>query len=160
MIKSSLKKRQLFGIALSCLSIILVITACNEEDCQELTEVKINARFYDHIADEPTVCSTLTLFGLKSDSLILNNASSVSNFSLYLRQDTTQTTFVFQFPEEVNDTVTIHHSNNRSVISLDCGCATFFTVDSIKWTHHQIDTIIVKQKEIGTGNEENIRFYL
>lgn len=142
------------------LGLLLIGYACEEEGCQELTEVVVNARFYDPVTDEATIAPTLTLQGLGSDSLLLQQANSVSTFSLYLRQDTTATGFVFHFPQEVKDTVYIMHTNYHQVISLDCGCATFFTIDSMRWTRHQLDTLIIKQSQIGTDYEENIRFYL
>ena len=148
------------GMILLLLLITLSLVSCAEEGCQESRIVKVNARFFDKASNEP-MALTLTLKGVDNDSLLLNSASKVSMFELFLKQDTSVTAYVLSFPADDvdNDTLFIRHTNKDKVISMDCGCATFSTIDAVYYTKHTIDSLVLINKAIGTSDEENIRIY-
>lgn len=143
------------------LLITLSLVSCAEDGCQESRIVKVNARFFDKASNEP-MALTLTLKGVDNDSLLLNSASKVSMFELFLKQDTSVTAYVLSFPADDvdNDTLFIRHINKDKVISMDCGCATFSTIESVYYSRHTIDSLVLINKAIGTSDEENIRIYL
>ena len=143
------------------LLITLPFVSCTEEGCQESRIVKVNTRFLDKEANEPTAV-TLTLKGVDNDSLLLKAAQRVSVFEVFLKQDTTFTAYVLSFPADDvdNDTLFIRHTNKQKVISMECGCATFSTIDTVYCTKHTVDSLVLIHKAIGTSDEENIRIYL
>ncbi len=147
-------------IALQLLLIIFSLVSCAEEGCQESRIVKVNARFFDKASNEP-LALTLTLKGVGNDSLLYDNVAKVSTFEFFLKQDTSFTAFVLAFPADDvdNDTIFIRHTNKDKVISMDCGCATFSTINSIDYSRHTIDSLVIRNKAIGTSDEENIRIY-
>lgn len=149
------------GSILLLLLMTLSLVSCSEEGCQESRIVKVNARFFDMASNEPRAV-TLTLKGVDNDSLLLKSASKVSRFEFFLKQDTTFTAYVLAFPADDvdNDTLFIRHINKDKVISMDCGCATFSTIDSVIYSKHTIDSLVLINKAIGTSDEENIRIFL
>jgi len=148
------------GMILLLLLAILTLVSCAEEGCQESRIVKVNARFFDKASNEP-LALTLTLKGVDNDSLLLDSVVKVSSFELFLKQDTSFTAYVLSFPagDVDNDTLFIRHINKDKIISMDCGCATFSTIESIYWSRHTIDSLAIRNKVIGTSDEENIRIY-
>ncbi|MCD7973561.1 MAG: DUF6452 family protein [Candidatus Azobacteroides sp.] len=136
--------------------------SCGDTECSESTNATLAAVFY---IDEDNISSgdSLLVYGLHNDSLLIKvSTPTIINFPLKLEEHTTS--FVFDFTGDlqvdlVKDTVRFFHQNSPHFISEACGCAMFYTIDSIRYTRHKIDSIAVVNKDIINEELENIQIF-
>ena len=158
-------KNKLIHIAF-LLFFAVVLTCCKPTNsCIIKDNVRLKLLFTaDSISiggDSVTVAKldSLTLYGLERDSLILNNAKSVSSANLPLRTDTTATAFVLQY-SDLTDTFYIVHTNREQYISLACGCFVYHDIDTVTSTRNLIDSITIINSTIENYSQDNVRFHL
>ncbi|MCL1943441.1 MAG: DUF6452 family protein [Candidatus Azobacteroides sp.] len=135
---------------------------CGETECSESTTTALYANFYQK-SDNASHADTLFVYGLGNDSLLYDSVRTAT-LTLPLRLKENTTAYVFKFitrsaTEVVNDTVTFIHQNNEHFISASCGCAMFYTIDTVIYTRRHIDSIAVNNKAIVNEPRENIRIF-
>jgi len=148
---------------LSFLTGINTISSCNNDItlCESSTSTLIGIGFYQMNFNPPfdTILPAVTIFGLgKIDSLFAK--SSETNVHLPLNQNSDTTSFYIQ-PDTTGlaDTIQIIYTRTIHLISPACGFVTFYNIDSINTTHHNIDSIYLETKTINNTNVENIQLF-
>lgn len=106
--------------------------------------------------DSLTVVALNTVIG---DSVITEKTASVSSASVPLSYTKTETTVVFKFIKNVNDTIWITHTNTPHFISMDAGIAMYYHIDNVRHTSHAIDSVSIINPEVDTNEKNNIRLH-
>jgi len=158
-------------------SILLNVSCSTDETCTQSKYVKFTAGFYHpHFNDTTKVLTvtslqidSLTIQGMKYDTLTHkynlidsllynNNKSKLSSINLPLNNFATQSMFRFTL-NSVVDTVTIYHTYFNNFLSLECGCIVTHSIDTVITTHHYIDSVQIKIRDVNTTSVENLRIY-
>jgi len=153
---------------------ILFVSCSEDEECRQTRYVRMYAGFYTINTDTITniesearlkLTDSLSVRGIGAESFLYTNAVRKDSVNLPLNKSANLSEFVFTFKDSlsvaVSDTVGIYYENHERYLSFECGCLNTFTLDSlkIKTTHHYIDSVVVKFKEVNTTHVENIKIY-
>ncbi len=134
------------------LAIAFAMASCTPDtECRQDEHVRCVVVFADANTGEALAFDSLTVQGVGSDSLILNNAKGVSKLSLPLRVDTTATSFLLTSGDIYQETITIYHTPAPYFVSMACGCFVYHTIDTI-----QTDNILFTQAEILNSAVQNM----
>ena len=141
---------------------LLFFSCESEELCEQSTVSVLNAGFYS-IQDslpEPTSVDNFSIYGIgRADSLIYNQASSIGSFVLPLSHSFDTTGFILTLGTEI-DTIRFLYTRELHLLSMECGFATYYYIERVDNTANAIDSIIVVNKKVTTGDDENIQIYL
>ena len=141
----------------------LIYFSCeSEESCEQSTVTALNAGFYSIQDSLPEAASVdgFTVYGIgRADSLIYDQANSVSSFDLPLSSSCDTTGFVFTLGTET-DTIRFLYYRELHLLSMECGFATYYYIERIDNTSNVIDSISVVNEKVTTGDDENIQIYL
>ncbi len=148
------------------LFVVLCCISCNNNtSCRVTNDIALKIGFYSETTDSlgtTTVLSkaidSITIQGIGSDSILYNNAKSVSSVSLPLH-NTLNTTSYAMTVNGVQDTLVVNHQNNDLFVSLECGCFTYHTIESVTETARFFDSIAFIEYEIGRTQTENIQLF-
>jgi len=145
------------------LGLILLISvflwACTEEEtCRESTDAYLQAAFYKAGTTNTFQVDTLTIKGLGMDSLLYNRKIKVSSIALPLNQNKSITSFVFK-SNNIQDTVTVIHSNTEYFLSFACGCMTTHKIDTVITTRNFINSVVIKQYDITNSDVKHLQIY-
>jgi hypothetical protein len=142
-------------------SIFMFVSSCDSSDiCRENTDVPLRIGFYD-INDNSvtTVIDSVSVFGLgREDSLIYDNARSVSRLELPLDSSKDTTIFIFKFPLN-QDTITIINTRKITLISVGCGFATFYKVNEVYFSKNVIEEIFIQNADIRNDLNEHFKIF-
>lgn len=146
--------------------LLLTWTGCKvDEECRIEDTIRLHAVLIcDSIISTGdtlrlNALDNLTIQGLGSDSLLLDNASNISSIALPLRNDQNETVFLLTTNNR-QETLTIHHQNKQHFISLACGCFVYHTIEDIRSEGVLIDSIEVLNSNIENYTQDNIRIHL
>ena len=151
----------LYPIAI--LLIIIGHTACSGEDCPINNTVMGKMAFYNSFGDAGSINCTLSVSVVRpqGDSVILNKKKNASDITFPLSYAHERDTFIFCYDFSgslmVYDTLYIAHTNEPTLVSIDCGTAMFHTITSVSSTHTLIDTLLIKSPEVDYDERENIQ---
>lgn len=138
---------------------ILYLISCAQGSCFEETKSSLKATFYSDITKKPVIPDTLTISGLKNDSIIYNKATNVQPALFELNPATTSSGFLITI-NGVTDTLTVWYSSYPHLISKECGYTFYNHLDSIPLKHFNIiKSIEIKNPTITNLNVENIRIF-
>jgi hypothetical protein len=151
------------GFSLYRFIILLVLSGlyegCTPEACLEETTSTINATFYKTGSTEASIADSITIFGIgKETDKIYDKALKVSLIKLPLDASSGTCGFVMKI-NEITDTLRLTYTNYPHLISKECGITFFFTLESYRVSGTTVDTIIIRNSNITTFNEENIRIF-
>ncbi|MGL4993786.1 MAG: DUF6452 family protein [Bacteroidales bacterium] len=155
-----------YKILLALLSLILLpsIVGCGNEGCQETISVNARCSFYKKSNNKSFSFDSITVYGVGApdDSLLYNRSTSQSYVKLPLKKFTEESSYVFHFQGaeseiiDKKDTVTFYYKNQSYFISEDCGTVVHHLVDSVIYTRHYIDSLIIAKQSIINLDEENL----
>ena len=145
---------------------LLVLLSCSKSNtCSIKDDIALQIGFYSDSIDTlgnyvvfAKSIDSLTLQGVGNDSVILDNTKSVETISLPLHNTLTTTQYAM-IVNGMSDTLTIQHQNTDVFVSLQCGCFTYHTVESVSESAHLFDSIAYIEYEIGRVQTENIRLF-
>lgn len=138
---------------------LLALISCSQDTCLEDTIPLLKATFYQTGSDVIRVADSVTIYGIgKEDKKIYNQAKGVSLIELPLDGSTESCGFVMKI-NTVTDTVRFSYSNYPHIISRACGIVFFHNLTSYRVSGSKVDTIIFRNSNITTSNEENIRIF-
>jgi hypothetical protein len=153
------------GFKLPALILLLTIlelsNSCSSEACLEDTVATVKASFYRTGTDIPSNIDSLTISGAGNDpTKIYDNAKNISKIALPLNTSSGSSTFVLKI-NNITDTLILYYSNYPYLVSSECGISFFSTLDPEKYYVYgnRVDTIIFKNNNITTFDEENIRIF-
>lgn len=152
-------KHSLIAYIIFLSTIILLTISCTPQSCQEETAVFAGVSFYSTETGKTSPPDSVTLYGLGNSNLrIYNKAAKRSYIYLPLDASAESCRFVLII-NGTADTITFDYTTFPHLISKECGYAFFHTITGCKSTGNSIDTLIVRNSRITSGNEENIRIF-
>ena len=145
------------------LIILLIIlsfsSSCTPSACIGETTAFLKGGFYKTGTSTPLVADTVTIFGVgKDSSKIYSNSLKVSLIQVPLDASSDSCSFVMKINNTI-DTLTFKYSSYPHLISKECGVTFFYILESCRWKGSIIDTINIRNNNISTFNEENIRIF-
>ncbi len=129
----------------------VLLFGCTSIDCPLNSAVHCR---YVLSGNVTTLSDTLTIYGQrenKTDTLLLNKAVGISNFSLPLSfRQPTDVLFLSLTSDSsmVKDTVRIHKQSQPHFESVECPATYFHTLNKAEWTTHAIDSIIISKSKV------------
>jgi hypothetical protein len=145
---------------------LMVMMACNN-NCYVPTRALLGVAFMDSAQLKPVTVKQLTIKGEGNDS-ILYNASSEQSVFLPLHQNQTVTRFEMSFLRHKEDTIPtaytleIKHQPYPQLISEECGCTMFHTIESAQ-LYNDTDTLDVEvysSNIINVEGDVHVKVYL
>ena len=138
---------------------ILIIFSCTPESCLEETNSFLKASFYKNETGKFQAPDSVTMFGEGRDTiLIYNKEQNVQPANFPLNAETGSCTFIVRI-NGVSDTISFFYSTYPAFISKECGFTFNHILESHSVTNNIIDNIIIRNRNITTSNEENIRIF-
>jgi hypothetical protein len=139
--------------------LFLLIFSCTPESCFEETTSYLNASFYKTGSLIPTKADSLTIYGIgKEATKLYSKALNISKIKLPLNASAESSGFVIKI-NDITDTLTLTYSSFPHLISKECGITFYYTLKSYQVSGSKVDTIIFRNTNITTFNEENIRIF-
>lgn len=145
------------------LLIAIAFSACTSIDCPLNNRVYCKFRLFGTVT---TLSDTLYISTNRNDgndTVLINRDVNVDSFSLPMSYNHSEDIF---FVERRNtsrkstiDTVTIAKDNLPHFESVDCNPAIFHTVKSVTYTKNDIDSIVIKNRNV-TYDAEKVHFYI
>ena len=147
-------------IVIAGLSVLLF--SCAPQSCFESTESSLNASLYlnANTTGKLLAPDSLTVYGTGlSTNKLYDNAKSVTIAKFPLNSSTSYCTF-FVIINGVTDTIQFKYTSYPHLISKECGYTYYHSLyDSLVYSRNIIDTIFIRNNNITTLNEENIRIF-
>jgi hypothetical protein len=139
--------------------LILFLLSCTPQSCLEETTSYVKATFYKTGNNTPTIPDSITVFGIdKETSRLYSKALNVSMIKLPLDASAETCGFVLKI-NTITDTLKFTYSSYPHLISKECGVSFFHILESYEISGNTVDTIIFRNNNITTFNEENIRIF-
>jgi hypothetical protein len=155
----------LFRSLLTCV-IAIALSSCSSTDCPLNNIVQCHYTFYSSTSKQ-AVSYTDTLTVIAADSIILNKLVNSQSFSLPMSYIMEEDTLIFLFKSSEktdNNQVIVSHTNTPHFVSLECGTSYFHQIMNISFQSNTpssvIDSIVVSNRDVNYGQNENIRIYL
>lgn len=141
------------------LIILELAVTCTPEQCFENTDALVHGSFYKAGSDKPTTADSITIFGIgKESDKIYDKAKNVSKISLPLNASSEKCGYVIKINNTI-DTLKFTYSSYPHLISKECGISFYFYLISYQVSGSKVDTIIIRNNNITTFDEENIRIF-
>lgn len=161
-----MKNRFLYNLILPLMLVVSLIS-CNQQDdtCRKSRKVTLNATFYTDFTNdkgkyvkEKLVLDSLTVKGVGIETLIYNNKkkTDVMELPLQVFKETSSYSLTFN---DIVDTIIVKHKNNLEFLSVECGSIRTYSIDTVFFTKHFIDSIAIQQKNVNTIKIENLQIY-
>jgi hypothetical protein len=148
------------GSKITCLLLLFIlklVASCTPESCTGETTSFVNISFYKKESNKLTAPDSVTVFGAGRDTLkIYSNAANLTSIKLPLDASSGSCDFVLKI-NGTKDSLKFFYTTYPHLISKECGITFFYKLDSLYSGSSAIDTVLIKNKNITTFNEENIR---
>ena len=151
------------------ISWIFLPSCVNEEICEDLETVPVRMGFYyvDEEEDEPQVLpiDSIYIHGLNNDSIIYDYRRDVSRIELPLNAAANTTAFLLYFPATpeiahlVKDTIWFTYEVKPTLISMECGFASFFELIEVSHSNMMIDSISIEETSVNNNLDEHIKIF-
>ena len=139
------------------LSIVKLIASCTPESCIGETTSFVHVTFYKSATNKLTAPDSITVFGIGRDSARLySKALNTSVINLPLDASSGSCGFIIKI-NNITDNLKFIYTSYPHLISKECGITFFYSLDSLHAAGTAIDTVLIRNKNITTFNEENIR---
>ncbi|MCU0363489.1 MAG: DUF6452 family protein [Bacteroidales bacterium] len=144
---------------LSIAGVVLSLSSCTQEACNEETIPLVVATFYRTGSDSIRTADSVTVYGIgMEDSKLYDNAKKVQYLELPLDMDAASSGFVLKI-NAVTDTLRLNYSNYPHLVSEECGVTFFHSLESYSVSGSRVDTVIFRVRNVTTTYEENIRIF-
>lgn len=140
----------------------IIMSACsNESDCSIAGRPMLNCNTFRIKGTQVVKDSldSLTVTSIGTDSVIINNQKTVTDFSLPLRYTKDTTTLVFHYSKNIRDTLTIKHSNTPKFVSVECGYEMKQAILKLTYTRHKLDSIRIISNSTNTDGTRNLALF-
>ncbi|HXK74931.1 MAG TPA: DUF6452 family protein [Bacteroidaceae bacterium] len=141
----------------------LVIQSCNEETCLRNDRGYIGISCHNNDGGTDVALNELTVTAFDTDSVLINQESSVSSLSLPVDETRDSTVYVFKYTSTdaiiSYDTLSIYYTRTPVYISMECGKAIYCNIEDVKYTAHQLARVEIVNKLIKETDAQNIKLY-
>jgi hypothetical protein len=136
-----------------------IISSCTPDSCIGETTSFLNAGFYKSGTNTANAPDSVTIFGIgKETNKLYSRAIKLTKVSLPLDASRDTCGFVIKI-NNITDTMRFVYSSYPHLISKECGITFFYSLDLVIVSGSIVDTVTIKNKNITTFNEENIRIF-
>ncbi|MBN1387275.1 MAG: hypothetical protein JW965_02445 [Bacteroidales bacterium] len=140
------------------ITLLVFINSCTKESCNEDIEVYMRAVFYSSESGEKSSIDSLDIYGLNiSDSLICSMAT-LNNIDLPLDPAVSNCSFAIVNGGRA-DTIQIYYESNLIFVSAACGYIYLHELEEVLYTTNDIINIVITNKPVNPGDEENIQIF-
>ncbi|MDT8402063.1 MAG: DUF6452 family protein [Bacteroidales bacterium] len=151
-------KSEFLTLVSLALSLVVLLMSCTEESCDQATEVLMNAGFYSAETEEKINIDSLDIYGLNvPDSVICSN-SNLNRIGLPLNPSASGCAFVIINGGRA-DTLEIFYQSNLKLLSRACGYIYLHEIENINFTENDISGILILNKSVNPGDEENVQIF-
>jgi hypothetical protein len=134
------------------------LISCTPQACQDETLSLVKANFYKTTTGKITAPDSVTLYGLGRDTAkIYSRKASLQTALIPLDAAAYTSVFVLKI-NNITDTVTVKYSSYPHLVSKECGYTFFHIMDTVYGRREEI-VFTIKNKNITTFNDENIRIF-
>ncbi|MGM0528890.1 MAG: DUF6452 family protein [Bacteroidota bacterium] len=146
------------NIFLTLLLIALAVlnNACTKEGCNEDTEVMMRAVFYSNETGEQLSIDSLDIYGLNIPDSSIYSMSTQKNIDLPLNPSDTNCSFALINGGRA-DTIAIYYTSRLKFVSAACGYIYIHELEEIEHTVNDIKDILITNKPVNPGDQENIQ---
>lgn len=137
---------------------LALFNACTEGNCNEETEVMMRAVFYSSESGEQVNIDSLDIFGLNITDSVICSMSTLKSIDLPLNPNTSSCSFVIINGGRA-DTVEIYYKSNFKLLSRACGYIYLHEMEEVLYTTNDIFNILINNKSVNPGDEENIQIF-
>ncbi len=138
----------------------VLLFSCAPQSCFEPTDSTLNASFYFKQTFKLLAPDSLTIYGSGlSNNKLYDKAKSITVAKFPMNSSSLQCAFLVKI-NGVADTIQFKYTNYPHLISKECGYTFYHSLnDTLTYSRNIIDSISIKNRNITTLNEENIRIY-
>lgn len=141
--------------------LVLFLNSCTPQSCFEQTDSFVNAALYLNSTGKLLAPDSLTIYGVNREvNKLYNRSANITRATLPLNASATHCTYVIKI-NGITDTVEFHYTSYPYLVSKECGYTFYHTLisDSLTYSKNIIDSIYIRNNNISTFNEENIRIF-
>jgi hypothetical protein len=145
--------------------VIAFIVSCSSIDCPVNNVVATRYKFYSPEGDSLVLKDTLTVTSKDKDGqeiLLLNRSVDKSSFELPVSYSHPEDILVFNVYNQtvsIFDTVWVKKDDIPHFESVDCNASFFHRLTDVRYTHHFIDSIVIKNPSVDY-EKTTIHFYV
>jgi hypothetical protein len=134
-----------------------LIASCTPESCIGETTSFVHVTFYKSATNKLTAPDSITVFGIGRESeRLYGKALNASVINLPLDASSDNCGFIIKINDKT-DTLKFTYTSYPHLISKECGITFFYSLEDLHTGGTAIDTVLIRNKNITTFNEENIR---
>lgn len=147
------------------LGVVAAICGCSSIDCPVQNTVRTYYQVQSSNNKVDTLRDTLTVRSVRADgkdTLLLNNTTQKTIFSLPIGYTSAEDVLVFNFKNKTFaavDTVWVRKENSPHFESVDCSATYFHHLTSIRSTHNAIDSININNPTVDY-DPQTVHFHL
>lgn len=136
---------------------LFIFSGCTSGTCEEATDSVVNMTLQFSEDSGITIVDSITIYGLDMPFLLYD---TVSTKLVKLPLDASSTMVRFAIRRgSLTDTLGIEYTSSVRFISKPCGYTFYYNIENISFTNNRIDNIIIINREINPGDEENLRTF-
>ncbi|MDR0746147.1 MAG: calcium-binding protein P [Mediterranea sp.] len=141
-----------------------IVSSCaGESDCSTAGRAMLWSSVYrlDGAAAVNDTLDSLTVTALHTDIVLLNKMKDVTRFGLPLKYTNDTTRWVFDYGEQIRDTIVIWYTNTPEFVSMDCGYEMKQVVLGLSYStrNNRLDSIRVTNTSTNTDETKNLELY-
>lgn len=152
-----------YRLAMIILLIFFGMSSCeNYTSCSGTTGTSLGIGFFQvrDSVESDTIPPAMTVLGIGQTGSFYYKSGGRPAIRLPLNQNADSTVFYIQ-PDSLSkgDTLVVLYERKLHFVSAGCGFATYFTLDTIRYTRHSIDSLAIPVKTITTTDANNVKIY-
>jgi len=170
-IKIQLMSALFWGVALIVVVGVsgAIIAGCNTQGCTDNRSALPLMGFYSNQTEEGMALDSLDMGGVGAphDSLLISSGQRVKSLYLPFRYDCAETSFRFHYDYKlqglddpaIDDIVTFRYTTEPYFASEECGAYYIYTIRSVEYTRHLIDSVAIVDSVITNVDMERIKVF-
>jgi hypothetical protein len=145
-------------LPLSFVILVVLINSCTKESCNEDIDVLMKAVFYSSESGEASSIDSLDIYGLNISDSVICSMATLNSVDLPLNPSVSNCSFVIVNGGRA-DTIEIYYESNLEFISSACGYIYLHELEKVLYTNNDIINILITNKPVNPGDEENIQIF-
>lgn len=145
----------------------LLLVGCNTTGCMDNRSSLLLAGFYSAETEKAVALRDIEMGGVgaPNDSLLIDSNAGASEVYLPLRHTYDSTSFFIRYLDKdfdlsyLYDTITINYSSKPYFASEECGAIYFYTIKSLDYTRHMVDSIGLLDSIVNNANLQRMKIY-
>ena len=102
---------------------------------------------------------TVSLMVNGKDSIVVNHITNADGLQLPMSYTNACDTVIFNYNDNINDTLFVAHENILYYQSMECGTVMYHKLENITHTGRFIDSIAIVEKFVKFNANENVKIY-